>query len=54
MHRVFLWGDLTERDRLQDLDKDGRMILKWIFKKWVGKAWTVLLWVMIGAAGGLT
>jgi hypothetical protein len=27
------WGDLRERDYLEDLDVDGRIILKWIFKK---------------------
>ena len=29
----FWWGDLRERDHLQDLDVDGRVVLKWIFKK---------------------
>jgi hypothetical protein len=32
-------GDLRERAHLEDLDKDGRIILKWIFKNWdVGHA----------------
>jgi hypothetical protein len=30
-----------------------RIILKWIFKKWYGVAWTILIWLKIGAGGGL-
>ena len=30
----FWWGDLRERDHLENLDIDRRKILKWIFKKW--------------------
>ena len=33
----FLWGDLRERDYLQDPDVDGRTKLKWTFKKWDGR-----------------
>jgi hypothetical protein len=33
-------GDLRERDHLENLDIDGRIILKWIFKKWDVVAWT--------------
>ena len=40
--------DLRERDKLEDLDVDGRVILKWICMKCDGTAWTVLLWLRIG------
>jgi hypothetical protein len=38
-YRVLV-GTLRERDNLEDRDLDGRIILKWIFKKWDGGAWT--------------
>jgi hypothetical protein len=31
---IFLWGNLKERDRWRDQDVDGRIILRWIFRKW--------------------
>ena len=33
MCTMFCWGDLRERDHLEDIGVDGRTILKWIFKK---------------------
>jgi hypothetical protein len=51
MHTCFSWGDLNERDHLKDLGVDGRLILKWFFKKGDKEAWTGLLWLRIGAGG---
>jgi hypothetical protein len=36
VHTGFWWGDLREKDQLEELGIDGRVILKWIFKKWYG------------------
>jgi len=41
-------SDLMERDHLEDLGMDGRLILKCIFQKWGGETWTGLLWLRIG------
>jgi len=34
VHTGFWWGNLRNRDHLEDPDIDGRIIFKWIFKKW--------------------
>ena len=48
----FLGGGLRERGRLKDEGVDGRIILRWIFRKSDG-GWTGLIWLRIGADGGL-
>src|SRR5215469_12228613 len=47
----FWWGNLRERDHWGDPDVDGRIILRWIFRKWeedVGSGWS---WLRIGKVG---
>jgi hypothetical protein len=40
VHTGFWWGNLRERDHLQDPGVDGKMILRWIFRKWdYGSEW---------------
>jgi hypothetical protein len=36
VHTGFWWRDLRDGDHLADPGIDGRIILKWIFKKWDG------------------
>jgi len=36
IHTGFWWGNLREGNHLEDLGVDGRIILKFIFKKWDG------------------
>ena len=36
VHTGFWWYNLRERDHLENLDVDGRLICKWIFRKWNG------------------
>jgi hypothetical protein len=36
VHTRFLWGNLGERDQLEDPEVESMIILKWIFRKWDG------------------
>ena len=52
MHKGFWWGCLREIDYLEDPCKDGRIILKCIFRKWDGRAQTGLIWTGTGTGDG--
>jgi hypothetical protein len=49
----FWCGNLRVRDHLGDLGVvDGRIILRWIFRKWDVQVWTRLSWLRIWTGGG--
>jgi hypothetical protein len=43
----FWLGELKESHNLEDLGIDGRIVLKWIFKKWDEEPWTEFVWLRI-------
>jgi hypothetical protein len=45
------WGSLRERGHWGDPDVDGRIILRWIYRKDV-RVWTGLGWLRIQTGGG--
>ena len=48
----FWWGNLRERDHLGDRGVNGRIILRWIFRKWDVVEWTGSSWFRIRRVGG--
>jgi hypothetical protein len=48
----FLMGKPEGRNHLEDASVDGRIILRWIFRKWDVKVWTGSNWLTIGTGGG--
>jgi hypothetical protein len=44
-------GKLEGRYHLGDTGIDGRIILRWIFRKWDVGVWTGLSWLRIGTGG---
>jgi hypothetical protein len=46
------WGSLSERDHWGDQDIDGRIILRWIFRKLEGVMGSVWSWLRIWTGGG--
>jgi len=48
VHTGFWWGNLSEKDNFGDPGVDGRIILRWTFRKWHVGAWTGSSWPRIG------
>ena len=46
------WGNLRERNHLGDPGIEGKIILRWIFRKWNVEGWTGSSWLRIGTDGG--
>jgi hypothetical protein len=47
----FWWGNLREMDRLGDRGIQGRIVIRWIFRKWDVGIWTGLSWLRIETGG---
>ena len=51
VYRVLV-GNLRERDHLEDPCKDGKIMLRWIFRKWDVGVWTGSSWLWIQTGSG--
>ena len=51
MHTGFRWRNQSERDHLEDPGTDGKVILRWIFRKWDVGLWTGSIWLRKGTGG---
>jgi hypothetical protein len=45
-------GNLTKKDHFGDPVIEGRIILRWVFRKWDFGVWTGSSWLRIGKGGG--
>jgi len=51
-YKGFWLGNVKERDHLGDPGVDGRIILRWIFRKWDVGIWTGSRRLRMGTGGG--
>ena len=52
MHTGFWWGNVRDRDHLEDVGVNGRIILRLIFMTLDVGAWTGLGWLRIETGSG--
>jgi hypothetical protein len=50
-YRVLV-GKPEGKKHLEDPGIDGKILLRWIFRKWDIGTWTGLIWLSIGTGGG--
>ena len=48
-----LVGKSEGKNHFEDTGVDGRIMIRWIFRKWDGGAWTGMNWIRIGKGGEL-
>ena len=48
----FWWGNLRQRNHLEDQGVDGNIILTWNFRKWDVGVWLGMSWPRIGTGRG--
>jgi len=51
VYKVFV-GKPEGKNHLEDPGVDGRITLRWIFRKWDVRTWTGSMWLRTGTGGG--
>jgi len=51
VYRVFV-GKPEGKNHLEDPGIDGKIVLRWIFRKWDVRAWTESIWLRVWTGGG--
>jgi hypothetical protein len=52
MYTEFWWKILSLKDTLGDPGVEGRIILRWVFRKWDVGVWIGSTWLRIDTGGG--